>query len=105
LRENELLPSVISVPQTSLKSLKKYLLQLASHRVQYPHIITLFKLNKTTSTSGIEYSEIVFTRGALIPKDKQTGLDAYKAALVPALEAAAAEYTEAAPADPFDKSE
>jgi len=58
LREGATLPTVISVPPTSLKPLKKWLFALANRGVPYFGAVTRFSLEKTKNAAGIEYAQV-----------------------------------------------
>lgn len=56
---NGFLPLLITVPPTSIKFIKKFMLGLAGKGVKYPYAYVGLKLNKTKNSQGTQYSEIV----------------------------------------------
>jgi hypothetical protein len=57
--KDSVLPSVITVPPTSLKSIKQYFLRLASKGVPYYGVVSRFNLEKAKSGAGVTYSRII----------------------------------------------
>lgn len=60
LMPDSILPTVISVPPSSLKEAKKYLLRLAGQRKPVYSVITRLSLEKDKNADGIVYSKVVF---------------------------------------------
>lgn len=58
VRENDMLPLVVVVPPSSLKTITRYFLQLASRKVPFYSVVTGLGLEKTKNRGGIEYSQI-----------------------------------------------
>ena len=61
LRGSLLLPEVISLPPTSLKAAKQYLLKLTSQGIPYYSVVTRVGLERTKNKQGIAYSRTTFT--------------------------------------------
>ena len=61
LRGSLLLPEVISLPPTSLKAAKQYLLKLTSQGIPYYSVVTRVGLERTKNKQGIAYSRATFT--------------------------------------------
>ncbi|KKM07744.1 hypothetical protein LCGC14_1730920 [marine sediment metagenome] len=61
MRENALLPLCVSLPPTSLRGAKQYMLRLASNALPYYSVLTRFGLEKVNNASGIEYSKAVLS--------------------------------------------
>jgi hypothetical protein len=61
LRGNLLLPEVVTLPPTSLKPAKQYLLKLASQGVPYYAVVTRIGLERTKNSQGIAYSRAVLS--------------------------------------------
>lgn len=59
VREDSLLPILISAPPSSLGSMKKYMTRLSSAGVPYYGVVTGLSLRKEKNADGIEYAEIV----------------------------------------------
>lgn len=58
LVENSFLPCVITVPPTSLKSTKNYMLALAGAGLRYDQVLTKLTLGKAQNQGGIAYSVV-----------------------------------------------
>lgn len=72
LRAGDLLPTVISVPPTSLKAIKKKFLQCASKRIRITDVEFGFTLEKDKNKDGISFSKIVpEVKRTLSPKMKE----------------------------------
>lgn len=54
-----LLPLIVNAPPTSIKRLRKYLVQLSAEGLPYYGVITRLGLEKAKNAGGIVYSEIV----------------------------------------------
>ena len=64
------MPSFLSVPPTSLKPLKRYLIKLAGSGKRLYAVLTEIGLEKATSGSGIGYSRCTFAyAGDLAPSE------------------------------------
>jgi len=59
LRGSLLLPEVVTLPPTSLKAAKQYLLKLTSQGVPYYAVVTRIGLERTKNAQGIAYSRAV----------------------------------------------
>lgn len=102
LRPGNMLPIALRVPPTSLGAVKKYLLQLTSASIPFYGVQTRLSLEKATNAAGIGYSKLVlaplpFDASAtdararlMFPADTVVDIKAYRDALLPQLQAAAA---------------
>jgi hypothetical protein len=61
LRGSQLLPEVVTLPPTSLKAAKQYLLKLTSQGVPYYAVVTRIGLERTKNAQGIAYSRAVLS--------------------------------------------
>lgn len=86
-----LLPVVVSVPPSSLKAMKKFMLRMTSKNVPYWKCIVKLELNRTKNSDGISYSEIVPSIVGRIPCEQIDGLKAYRENLIPSLAAVRAQ--------------
>ena len=94
LREGQILPTALNVPPTSLRSVKNYLLSLASAGITYYGAITKFGLEKDKNVNGITYSKIVLRLKEKLPLEIKTKVKQYHLGIRPALEqVVVAEYT------------
>lgn len=81
LQPDGALPTVVSVPPSSLKPLKSYLMRLTSAGVPLNAVVTRITLVKTKNAQGVAYAEMAFSvAGKLSPQQKQH-VAAYAAAL------------------------
>jgi len=81
LQPDGALPTVVSVPPTSLKPLKQYLMRLCSAGLPFTGVVTRIALTKAKSATGITYSQMTFTMvGRLDGKQRQC-ISSYAAAL------------------------
>lgn len=72
------MPTVISVPPSSLKGSKKYFFNLGNQGHRYFHVVTRFSLEKTKASGGIDYSKIVFEMVGPIPEEMRPAVEAYR---------------------------
>ncbi len=91
LQGNALLPRVVSVPPSSLRGMKKYMLRLASAGTPFWKALTMLTLNKVQNPDGIDYAEIVATKKETIPCEKAAVIKAYRENLMPSLDKAASD--------------
>ena len=59
LRENETLPTLFSLPTTSLADFSKYIMRLLSRGKKSSAVVTKFTLKKATNAGGIAYSQVI----------------------------------------------
>lgn len=59
LRENEMFPSIFSVPTSSLNDYSSYVFSLIKKGRKLNQVVTKFSLKKATSGTGITYSKVV----------------------------------------------
>ena len=73
VRENELLPSLLAVPPSSLKPVSQYFIALLSRGLPHWAVTTRISLEKATNDAGIAYGRMVFTAGRVLnPQDRAT---------------------------------
>lgn len=60
MRGDELLPELLSLPPTSLKACRQYMLRLGGSGIPYYGAVTAVTLERTKNTGGIPYSEARF---------------------------------------------
>ena len=77
MRENRALPEVLTLPPTSLKAYRDYVLELASLGVMKYGIMTKFSLEKEKNASGIAYSKIKMEAGEKLPFELWNKIKAY----------------------------
>ena len=61
LRENEALPTLLSLPTGSLAEFSKYVMRLLSKGKKTNSVVTKFTLKKAQNSGGINYSQAVLT--------------------------------------------
>ncbi len=87
LLPGELLPRVVVVPPSSLSSVRKFFLRLASQGKLFCGIVTRFGLEKTKSDSGITFSRINLSLVEEIDEATAVKVKAYRDAVCPAFHA------------------
>jgi len=95
VRENDILPLVLTLPPTSIKPAKQYFMRLASKGIKYTHAVTRITLEKAKSGEGITYSKAVFALIKQIEPAVCTKIDAFTESIRPMLETVAVENGEA----------
>lgn len=91
LMETGFLPAVVSVPPTSLASVKQYMLHLANHGIRFNQVITSFTLEKESNAGGTEYARIQPKLAGRLDPDAAEKAKAYGAMLAPTFDRVAAE--------------
>ncbi len=95
VRENDILPLVITLPPTSIKPAKQYFMRLASKGIKYTHAVTRITLEKAKSGDGITYSKAAFALVKQLEPAVCTKIDAFTESIRPMLETVAIENGEA----------
>jgi hypothetical protein len=83
--QDTLLPTLISVPPTSLQPAKSYMVRLASHQTSYFEVVTKLTLEKTKSAGGVEYSKIRFSSAGALSEKEITAIKRYREVITPGL--------------------
>lgn len=86
IRENNLLPLVISAPVMSIKPMKQYNLRLASNGVAYYGVQTSLSLEKAKNADNITYSKIVPAMAGRLTPEQAAFFKQYQEAIKPALQ-------------------
>lgn len=86
VRENDILPLVLTLPPTSIKSAKQYFMRLASKGIKYTHAVTRITLEKAKSGEGITYSKAAFALVKQLEPAVCTKIDAFVESIRPMLE-------------------
>jgi len=86
VRQENLLPEIVSLPATSLKPARQYFMRLASKAVPCYSLITRIGLEKTKNTQGIVYARAVFASGGRLSPEQATRVKEYAAMMQPFLE-------------------
>lgn len=107
LREGSLLPTVLSVPRTSMKNFRIYGANLLGLGKRISSVITKFTLEKKVSGAGQEYSEVKFTMHEQVSKEEAKMIRATFTPLVENVMQHMAEYsvTDATDEDTLNTSE
>jgi len=85
LRGENLLPEVVSVPPTSLKNAKKYLLSLSNAGISYWAVLTEMTLSEAKNAGGLTYSQINFKFSGRLDARTQVAAQRYSEMLKPML--------------------
>ncbi|MFA4909111.1 MAG: hypothetical protein WC583_05600 [Candidatus Omnitrophota bacterium] len=95
VRENDILPLVLTLPPTSIKPAKQYFMRLASKGIKYTHAVTRITLEKAKSGDGITYSKAAFALVKQLEPAIYEKIDAFTESIRPMLETVAIENGEA----------
>ena len=94
MRPTDLLPIVVSVPRSSLKSLRRYFLALASKNLPHHGVVTRLTLVTAQSSSGIPYPQIAPQKIGDLNSEQRARMALLRDQLRPAIEG------ETTPVDP-----
>ncbi|HNR80482.1 MAG TPA: hypothetical protein PKG85_09540, partial [Mesotoga infera] len=83
VRENDILPLVLTLPPTSIKPAKQYFMRLASKGIKYTHAVTRITLEKAKSGEGITYSKAAFALVKQLEPAVCTKIDAFTESIRP----------------------
>jgi hypothetical protein len=79
LREDEVLPTILSMPTGSLSDFAKYVMRLLSKGMRSSAVVTRFTLKKAQNAGGISYSQAVCTAERALTYEEQTVIDGLSA--------------------------
>jgi hypothetical protein len=85
LQANSVLPTIISAPPTSLKSVKHFLVKLARHSIRAHDIVIGFTLEPDKNAAGTKYSRIKLRRVGNLTDEQKAAVRAYRDAITPHL--------------------
>lgn len=72
IRKADRIPIVVSLPPTSLKNCRRFMLRLTNAGVKHHAIVTRFGLEQATNRAGIKYARVTMTpAGTLKPKEAE----------------------------------
>lgn len=86
LTPEAMLPTVITLPATSLKPIRSYMFRLTSASIPHTGIITKFSLEKDKSATGYDYAKVVLTAGERLSVEARDKVREYATALMPAFQ-------------------
>lgn len=75
LRENEALPTLLSLPTGSLGEYSKYVMRLLSKGRKTNSVVTKFMLKKAQNSGGISYSQAVFSSDRNLTDTEQQSIN------------------------------
>lgn len=70
LRQDDVIPLLISLPPTSLQPARKFFLRLAGNGLPYYAITTQLRLEKAKNTAGTIYSQVSMSMGRQLEKEE-----------------------------------
>lgn len=88
LQEDELIPTVLRVPPSSIKELKQFLLRLAKKGLRLSHVTSVLTLERDKSAGGITYSKIKFAAADALTPEQRKLIDPFTAAFAMAFDRA-----------------
>lgn len=74
LRENEALPTILTLPTGSLGEFSKYVMRLLSKGKKTNGVVTKFTLKKAQNSGGINYSQAVFAMDRVLVDEELTNV-------------------------------
>lgn len=86
LGEDDWLPTMLTLPPTSLKAFKLYMTSMARQGRIFYSVITEIGLTTETNSSGIEYSTVTFSDGDWLDQEAIKPIKAYHESVAPMLE-------------------
>lgn len=96
LREGNLLPAVVSIPPTSLKASKQYMVSLVSRGIPLHAVMTRVTLEKAQNATGIAHARAKFAMGERLTPDHAAQVKAYAESMRGLFGAVRIEHTDAA---------
>ena len=75
LRENEMLPTILSLPTASVGDFSKYIMRLVSKGKKSNQVVTKFGLKKMQNNGGITYSKVVLSFDRLLTENEQQNIN------------------------------
>lgn len=93
IRPDEVMPSVVPLPPTSIAACRKFFLRLGNKSIPYYAVVVRFGLRKTRSKAGQEYAEVQFAVSGILnpnrPNEKTPSqvevVEAYQNQVMPEL--------------------
>lgn len=85
IRADELLPTVIVLPPTSLAQARRYFLRLVSRMLRPVQVVTLFELGPAQNAGGIKYARCQMQVVRKLDDDEVLAFEAMQAAMIPSL--------------------
>ena len=74
LRENEILPVMLSIPPASLGAFNQYMKRLLCKRLKYSQVVTKLSLSKATNKGGVPYSQLVLKMERLLTAEEREAI-------------------------------
>jgi hypothetical protein len=102
LTPDAMLPTVITLPATSLKPIRSYMFRLTSASIPHTGIITKFSLEKDKSGTGFDYAKVVLAAGERLSPEARAKVQDYAKALMPAFQRVQVIATDVAGTDVID---
>lgn len=98
LRDDHILPEIITVPPTSIKPCSDYFARLGGQRIAYFAIVTHMRLERVQNPDGIDYARIVFSGGLRLSAAEKAAIQPFQQqmmAMLKPMDIDATDYTEA----------
>ena len=74
LRENEVLPIMLSIPPASLGAFNQYMKRLLCKRLRFSQVVTKLSLSKATNKGGVPYSQLVLKMERLLTNEENAAI-------------------------------
>lgn len=97
LLEDDMLPTLVTLPPTSLKPCRQYFMALIQSQTAYDALVTKIGLDSDQNANGVEYSKAIFEQGTRLTEEQQEAVEAYRDSISGLLETrvTAADYGDA----------
>lgn len=87
LRPGQLLPTMLTLPPSSLAAARKYMVALISMQRAYWSVVTAIGLEKESNPEGIKYSLATFKRARDLTPEELKTVEGYRTAIAPLMRA------------------
>ena len=88
LREDKILPVILSLPPTSIKPARQYQMRLAAEVIPLYAALTTVSLERTKNSQGIAFSRATFTLAGRLTNEEAERIKEYAGMIRPLLESA-----------------
>lgn len=103
LEDGGAFPVILTLPPTSLKAARGYLVGLAERGIPFSGALTRIGLEKATNGAGVGYSRVTMTLAAVLDPEARSVAKAYAEQMKPLIDRARVDLDAAAAVDAFDQ--
>lgn len=105
IREHSVLPMLISIPPSSLRQLKQYMLRLSGAGIPFYGVVTSLALTRQKNADGIQYAEVVPAVARRLSPEDTGRMRAVSQHMGPLLAAVSADVESAQPVQASDPTQ